>query len=325
MLSQQQISIAHAAAKQCIEIEREAVSQLFDSIQGDFITVIDALYHLKGRVVITGIGKSAIIGQKIVATLNSTGTPALFMHAADAIHGDLGMIRQEDIVWCISKSGETQEIKALIPMIKTLGSKFIGMVSRLDSTLAKQADFILHTPIATEAEPNNLAPTASTTSQVVLGDAVAVALLALRGFSPQDFAMFHPGGALGKQLYLKVSHIYPLHECPQVGLQTPLSEVILEMTSKRLGVTAVLNQADELMGIVTDGDLRRMLQKTIQIQSLTAQDIMSHHPKTIDSDALAVDALQCMRENNISQLLVLNHGQYVGVIHIHDLIKEGII
>lgn len=325
MLDPEQLTIAQASARQCIEIEGNAVMSLLDSLQGDFVSVIDALHHMKGRVVITGIGKSAIIGQKIVATLNSTGTPALFMHAADAIHGDLGMIRREDIVWCISKSGETQEIRSLIPMLKTLGSQFIGMVSNKESTLARQADFVLHTPVPFEAEPNNLAPTASTTAQVALGDAVAVALMALRGFTPSDFALYHPGGTLGKQLYLKVQHIYPLHERPFVKKETPLRDVILEMTGKRLGVTAVLNDAGVLEGIITDGDLRRMLQKTTSIEALTASDIMSRNPKVIESDTSAQTAFQMMRENNISQLLVVHSGEYVGVVHIHDLIKEGIL
>ncbi|MBK9108548.1 MAG: KpsF/GutQ family sugar-phosphate isomerase [Saprospiraceae bacterium] len=325
MLSNNQKTLICNAARSCIEIERNVINQLLNSINDDFINVVGALFHMKGRVVITGIGKSAIIGQKIVATLNSTGTPALFMHAADALHGDLGMIRNDDIVWCISKSGETQEIKALIPLIKTLGSQFIGMVSQRDSTLAKQADFILHTPVSHEAEPNNLAPTASTTAQVVLGDAVAVALLAMRGFSPQDFAMFHPGGSLGKKLYLRVNHIYPLHGKPKVNLNTSLREVIIEMTGQRLGVSAVLDDDQRIVGIITDGDLRRMLQNSTEINGLCAKDIMSPNPKTIDAEALAVDAFRLMRENNITQLLVADKEIYVGVVHIHDLIKEGII
>lgn len=325
MLSEFQQTLIRDAAHSCIEIERNVVNQLLVSLDGDFIRVIDALFHMKGRVVITGIGKSAIIGQKIVATLNSTGTPALFMHAADALHGDLGMIRKEDIVWCISKSGETQEIKALVPLLKTQGSPLIGMVSQRDSTLARQADFILHTPVPYEAEPNNLAPTASTTAQVVMGDAVAVALLALRGFSPEDFAMFHPGGSLGKQLYLRVNHIYPLHGKPTVKLDTSLRDVIIEMTGQRLGVTAVLDHHQKIAGVITDGDLRRMLQNRTEINGLCASDIMSPHPKTIDADALAVDAFRLMRENNISQLLVVSNDDYMGVVHIHDLIKEGII
>ncbi|MBK8954521.1 MAG: KpsF/GutQ family sugar-phosphate isomerase [Saprospiraceae bacterium] len=325
MLTDQQQQLIREAARSCVEIERAVLDQLLLSLDDEFIKVIEALFNMKGRVVITGIGKSAIIGQKIVATLNSTGTPALFMHAADAIHGDLGMVKKEDVVWCISKSGETQEIKVLIPLLKSLGSQFIGMVAHKNSTLGKHADFILHTPVPHEAEPNNLAPTASTTAQVALGDAVAVALLALRGFTPEDFAVLHPGGSLGKQLYLRVSHMIPLHGKPLVEPDTKLKDVILEMTTKRLGVTAVLDSAGKIIGIITDGDLRRMLQKSTDISNICAKDIMSMQPKTIEADALAVDAFRIMRENNISQLLVINNDCYAGVVHIHDLIKEGII
>jgi arabinose-5-phosphate isomerase len=273
--------------------------------------------------VVTGIGKSAIIGQKITATLNSTGTPAIFMHAADAIHGDLGMIQNDDIVLCLSKSGETAEIKVLVPLIKNLGNSIIAIVSNENAYLAQQANFVLHTPIEQEADPNNLAPTASTTAQMVIGDALATALLAVKGFTPSDFAKFHPGGTLGKQMYLRVSDLYPKNELPKVGLDTPLKQIILEISSKRLGMTAVLED-ERLVGIITDGDLRRMLNQEA-ITELKAADIMTRSPKTIEKDALAVNALELMREQSITQLIVVNKENYVGVIHLHDLIREGIV
>ncbi|MBV6473392.1 MAG: Arabinose 5-phosphate isomerase KdsD [Saprospiraceae bacterium] len=313
------------AARRCVEIEQSAVGELLNSLDDDFQRCVEAMYRCTGRVVLTGIGKSALIGQKIAATLNSTGTPALFMHAADAIHGDLGMIRREDIVWCISKSGETEEIKVLIPLIRNFGCMLVGMVSNKASTLAQRADCVLHTPIPQEGDPNNLAPTASTTAQVAMGDAVAVALLALRGFSPQDFAQFHPGGSLGKQLYLRVSHIYPMHGRPLVTSGAGLREIIIEMTGNRLGMTAVADENGHLAGIITDGDLRRMLHRTEGIDLLRASDIMTVDPKTVEADALAVDAFRLMRENNITQVLVVENGAYAGVIHLHDLLREGIL
>ncbi len=313
-------------AQRTLEIEAEALNLLKISINHDFIECVKAIFSSPGRLVITGIGKSAIVAQKIVATLNSTGTPALFMHAADAIHGDLGMIRPADIVLCISKSGETPEIKVLVPLVKNLGNPIIGMVSNPQSFLGKQAKYVLHTPVDQEADPNNLAPTASTTAQMAMGDALATALLALRGFTPEDFAQFHPGGALGKQLYLRVSDIYPNNEKPAVHLEEDLPGTILEMTSRRLGATAVLDDDARLQGIVTDGDLRRMLSKGADFAALKAKDIMNPNPKTILADALAVNALEILRKHSITQLIVVDEtGVYLGFLHLHDLIREGLI
>ncbi len=322
----QQISeLIAKTALSTIEIEARTVAGLRASIDEAFCEVVQLIYRSRGRVVITGIGKSALIAQKIVATLNSTGTPALFMHAADAIHGDLGMIRSEDVIICISKSGNTPEIKVLVPLLKHMGQTLIAMVANRDSWLARQADYILHTPIDQEADPNNLAPTASTTAQVVLGDALATALLALRGFTPQDFAQFHPGGTLGKQLYLRVSDLYPHNERPAVRLDTPLRDAIIEISSRRLGCTAVLDHDERLRGIITDGDLRRMLQRHDRLNELTAADVMTPNPKTIAPDELAVRALNLMRSHSITQLLVAEGDRYLGVVHLHDLIREGLI
>ena len=308
-----------------IKIEHQAITRLTEGIDEEFVSIVELIYKAKGRLVITGIGKSAIIGQKIVATLNSTGTAALFMHAADAIHGDLGMIRDGDILLCISKSGETAEVKALVPLIRQLNAPLIAMVSRKDSFLGKNADFILHTPVDQEADPNNLAPTTSTTLQIVMGDALATALLKAKGFSPRDFAQVHPGGSLGKQLYLKVSDIYPNNEKPAVPADANVRALILEITSKRLGCTVVLGENNSIQGVVTDGDLRRMLEKNEEVSNLTAKDIMSPSPKTLEKDTLAVNALQLMRANSISQLIIVDNGKYEGIVHIHDLLKEGII
>jgi len=309
-----------------LEIEVETLNALKTSINQAFTDCVKAIYTSNGRLVVTGIGKSAIVAQKIAASLNSTGTPALFMHAADAIHGDLGMVRPADLVLCISKSGETPEIKVLVPLVKNLGNALIGMVSNANSYLGKHAEYVLHTPVTQEADPNNLAPTASTTAQMAMGDALATALLALRGFTPKDFAQFHPGGALGKQLYLRVSDIFPSNEKPAVQLDTDLPSTILEMTSKRLGATAVLDEAGKLRGIITDGDLRRMLSRGGDLSQLQAKDIMGAHPKTIREDALAVKALQILRANSITQLIVVDGEQrYRGFIHLHDLIREGLI
>lgn len=313
-------------ALRTLEIEIETLNALKISINHAFSNCIKAIFSSNGRLVVTGIGKSAIVAQKIVASLNSTGTPALFMHAADAIHGDLGMVRPDDLVLCISKSGETPEIKVLVPLVKNLGNTLIGMVSNAESYLGKHAQYVLHTPVSQEADPNNLAPTASTTAQMAMGDAMATALLALRGFTPQDFAQFHPGGALGKQLYLRVSDIFPNNEKPAVTLETDLPSTILEMTSKRLGATAVLDDTGKLQGIITDGDLRRMLSRGGDLNGLRAKDIMSTNPKTIQDDALAVKALQMLRANSITQLIVVDAAHhYQGVIHLHDLIREGLI
>lgn len=320
-----QANLILKTATQTISIECLTLNELQLSLDEKFVKSVQAIIQSKGRVVITGVGKSALIAQKIVATLNSTGTPAIFMHAADAIHGDLGMVRPDDIVLCISKSGETAEVKVLVPLVKNLGNPLIAMVSKKQSFLGRQADFILHTPVAKEADPNNLAPTASTTAQVAMGDALATALLAVKGFTPQDFAQFHPGGALGKQLYLRVSDIYPNNQMPAVQQGDSIQKTILEITSKCLGATAVVTENNILEGIVTDGDLRRMLEKGLNMEDLKAGDIMSTTPKTIPSDSLAVAALQMMRQNSITQLLVVDEGEYKGVIHLHDLIREGLI
>ncbi len=275
--------------------------------------------------VITGIGKSAIIANKIVATLNSTGTPALFMHAADAIHGDLGMIQEDDIVICISKSGNTPEIKVLVPLLKNLGSVLVALVSNTKSYLADQAEYVLNATIEEEACPNNLAPTTSTTAHLAMGDALAVCLLEARGFTPEDFAKYHPGGSLGKQLYLKVEDLLDSQQIPKVKESAGLAEVILEISGKRLGATAVVDEEDNLKGIITDGDLRRMLQKTLDIQSLRASDIMTVNPKTISSDEFAIRALNLMRNHNITQLVAMDGDKIAGFVHIHELMKEGIV
>ena len=312
-------------AKQTLSIEAGSIMELREFIDDTFVEVVRVLNEMKGRLVVSGIGKSAIIGQKIVATLNSTGTPSIFMHAADAIHGDLGMVQQDDIVMIISKSGESPEIKVLITLIKNLGNKLIAMVGNLNATLALGADLVLNTTVSQEACPNNLAPTSSTTAQLAMGDALAVCLMEVKGFSSSDFAKFHPGGSLGKKLYLRVSDLSKLNERPAVNQNSSIKDVIVEITKKRLGLTAVLNDDGILTGVITDGDLRRMLEKGNDINHATAKDIMGIHPKTIEGDALAVDALDRMRKNNITQLIVIEENQYAGVIHLHDLIREGII
>jgi arabinose-5-phosphate isomerase len=305
--------------------ESRAIENLTNFIDDDFESCVREIYSAKGRVVITGIGKSAIIANKIVATLNSTGTPALFMHAADAIHGDLGMIQNDDIVMCISKSGNTPEIKVLVPLLKRRGSKLVALVSNTNSYLAQQADFVLNATIAKEACPHNLAPTTSTAVHMAMGDALAVCLLELRDFSSTDFAEYHPGGSLGKQLYLKVSDIYTHNQLPMVGPEASIKDVILEISSKRLGCTAVVDENKNLLGIITDGDLRRMLQKNLQLETQKASDIMTHKPKTIEKDAFAVKALHLMQENNITQLAVVDEKKIAGFVHLHDLLKEGIV
>ena len=312
-------------ARQTIEIELVAVKSLLNSLDDDFVKTVETIYKSKGRTILTGIGKSAIVAQKIAATLNSTGTPSVFMHAADAIHGDLGIVQPEDVVICLSKSGDTPEIKALVPLLKNFGNALIGMVSNRNSYLGKNATYILHTPIEKEADPNNLAPTASTTAQMVMGDALATSLLALRGFSSSDFAQFHPGGALGKQLYLRVRDIFPQHEAPSVWASDGLKKTIVEMTSKRLGATAVLDDSNNLIGVITDGDLRRLLQRDVDLRVIKAQDMMTANPKFVEDDVLAVEALRIMRELSISQLVVLEKDKYVGMIHLHDLLKEGLV
>jgi arabinose-5-phosphate isomerase len=307
-----------------IRTEAEAISSLAGFIDDSFVRTVELIYRSSGRVIVTGIGKSAVVGQKIVATLNSTGTPAVFMHAADAIHGDLGTIRKEDVVICLSKSGETPEIKVLVPLLKEQGSSLIAIVGSTTSYLARQADHVINATVLQEACPNNLAPTSSTTAQMVMGDAIAVCLLECRGFSAKDFARFHPGGTLGKQLYLKVSDLYPNNPVPRVKTTDNIKKVILEISSKRLGATAVLD-GTKLAGIITDGDLRRMLGKNIGLDKVTAAGIMTKKPKTIEPDTLVVNALHLMRNMNITQLLVVGKGKYLGVIHLHDILKEGII
>ncbi|MDX1753755.1 MAG: KpsF/GutQ family sugar-phosphate isomerase [Salinimicrobium sediminis] len=321
MTSQEKIL---SVARETILTEAKAIAHLEQLLDQNFAEAVQAVYKSKGRVIITGIGKSAVIATKIVATLNSTGTPAVFMHAADAIHGDLGTILTDDVVICISKSGNTPEIKVLVPLIKNFGNTLLAITGSTDSFLGKQADYVLNSYVEKEACPNNLAPTTSTTAQLVIGDALAVCLLELRGFSSQDFAKYHPGGALGKKLYLRVSDIADQNQKPEVTPDTPIPQVIIEISEKMLGVTAVLDK-DEILGIVTDGDIRRMLQKSIDISGLTAKDIMSSNPRTIDSDAMAVDALDVLEENKISQLLAVKEGKYYGVVHLHNLIREGII
>ena len=312
-------------AKNTLSLEANSILALTSYIDNEFETIIELIHHIKGRLVISGIGKSAIIGQKIVATLNSTGTPSIFMHAADAIHGDLGMIQEEDILLLISKSGESPEIKVLTTLIKNLGNPLIAMVGNINSSLAHEANYILNTTVSQEACPNNLAPTSSTTSQLAMGDAMAVCLMDLKGFTANDFAKFHPGGALGKKLYLRVSDLSNMNKKPHVKEGSSLKEVIMEITHKRLGLTAVLNESDALIGVITDGDLRRMLEKGSDFELTLAKDIMSLDPKTIEADAMAIDALAKMKKNNITQLLVIENGTYTGVLHLHDLIKEGLI
>ncbi len=311
-------------ALRTIREEATAISQLVDYVDDNFPACVDLILNSSGRVIVTGIGKSANIASKLVSTLNSTGTPAGFMHAADAIHGDLGMIRNEDVIICLSKSGDTPEIKVLLPLLKLMGNKLIALVGNTDSYLARNADFILNTTVHKEACPNNLAPTASTTAQLVMGDALAVALLECRGFTREDFAKYHPGGALGKRLYLRVADIYTNNEKPEVQVDDDMQTVLLEISSKRLGATAVLKD-QKLVGIITDGDIRRMLHRKTPIESLKASDIMTRDPLAINAEILVSDALDIMRKNNITQILVLDNGEYAGVVHLHDILKEGII
>jgi len=313
-----------SVAKETISIEAKAIANLEELLTQDFADAVQCIYNSKGRVIITGIGKSAIIAGKIVATLNSTGTPAVFMHAADAIHGDLGTILKDDVVICISKSGNTPEIKVLVPLIKNFNNKIIAITGNVDSFLGLQSDFVLNAFVEKEACPNNLAPTTSTTAQLVLGDALAVCLLDLRGFSSIDFAKYHPGGALGKKLYLRVGDITAQNQQPQVSPNTNVKDVIVEISEKMLGVTAVIEN-EKIVGIITDGDIRRMLRNNDSFVHLTAADIMSKNPKTIAPDAMAVDALEMLEENKISVLIAEENGKYAGVVHIHNLIREGIL
>lgn len=311
-------------AKNTLQTEAEGIMQVSTLLNDDFPEIVHQILYLNARVIVTGIGKSAIIGQKIVATFNSTGTPAIFMHAADAIHGDLGMIQKNDLIICISKSGNTPEIKVLTPLLKQGGNKLVGIVGDMNSYLAKQSDWVLDTTVRQEACPLNLAPTTSTTAQLAMGDALAVCLLECRGFSSEDFAKYHPGGSLGKRLYLKVGDLAAQNEKPVVMSSASLKDVIIEITKNRLGAVAVVDE-DILQGIITDGDIRRMLNRNDSISGLTAGDIMTRNPKFINSDELAVNALEVLRSNNITQLLVGSQTKFEGFIHLHDLLKEGII
>lgn len=311
-------------ARETILHEADSVKNLAHFIDDDFEKIVKLIYASNGRVIITGIGKSANIAKKIVATLNSTGTPAIFMHAADAIHGDLGIIQSGDVVICISKSGNTPEIKVLVPLLKYRKNPLIGMVSNTNSFLAQNSHYLLKTTVEKEACPHNLAPTSSTTAQLVMGDALAVSLLEYRGFSQDDFAKYHPGGALGKKLYLTAEKLYKQNEVPKVQINDHIKKIIIEISSKRLGATAVMD-GDQLVGIITDGDLRRMLEQYDQVEDLQAKDIMSRDPKTIGKNELAINAFNLMEDNNITQLIVKENGRYLGMIHLHDILKEGIV
>lgn len=311
-------------AKRSVEEQSLAVKHIASLIDESFAEAVELIFKSNGRVIITGIGKSAIIANKIVATLNSTGTPAIFMHAADAIHGDLGLVQKKDVVICISKSGNTPEIKVLIPLLKRASNPLIAITGNKNSFLAKEADFVFNSYVEKEVCPNNLAPTTSTTAQLVLGDALAISLLHIRNFSSNDFAKYHPGGTLGKKLFLTVKDLVEQNEKPSVELNSNIKEVIVEISEKRLGVSAVVKQ-NKIHGIITDGDLRRMLAKTDNFTNLCAADIMSENPKSIDIDAMAVDAMHLMEKYEISQLLVTQNNKYAGVIHLHDLVKEGIL
>ncbi len=313
-----------AIAKATLEIEAQSITALIQYVNQDFTQAVTEIFKSKGRVIITGVGKSAIIAQKITATFNSTGTPAVFMHAADAVHGDLGIIQQSDIIICISKSGNTPEVKVLIPLLKNAGNKLIAMVGNVDSYLAKEADYIINCTVEKEACPNNLAPTSSTTAQLAMGDALAVCLLECRDFKSEDFAKFHPGGALGKRLYLKAGDLATQNQKPQVKKTDTVRDVLIEISSKRIGAAAVIEN-NTIIGIITDGDIRRMMEKYENINELKASDIMSHQPKTIDADELAVNAINIMQQKNISQIIVTKQNNFFGFIHLHDLLKEGII
>ncbi|MEJ6979294.1 KpsF/GutQ family sugar-phosphate isomerase [Pedobacter sp. P351] len=311
-------------ARKTLQTEVEGLSGLIHRLNNDFPVIITQILGIKGRVIISGVGKSAIIAQKMVATFNSTGTPSIFMHAADAIHGDLGIIQNDDIVICISKSGNTSEIKVLVPFLKQAGNILIGMVGDLNSYLAQQADYVLDTTIEKEACPHNLAPTTSTTAQLAMGDALAVSLLECREFSSKDFAKYHPGGSLGKRLYLKVKDLYTSNNKPQVNGGSSIKEVIIEITKNRLGAVTVVDN-NQITGIITDGDIRRMMEKHNSFETLAAKDIMGKSPRQIESMELAINALELMRSNNITQLIVADKGVYKGIVHLHDLLKEGII
>lgn len=318
------ISIIESAIS-TLQLEAAAILNVAKNINADFEKVVNAILKIEGRVIVTGIGKSAIIAQKIVASLNSTGTPAIFMHAADAIHGDLGMIQKNDVVICLSKSGNTPEIKVLIPLLKLSGNLLVGMVGELNSFLAQHADLILNTAVEREACPHNLAPTTSTTAQLAMGDALVVCLLECRDFNETDFAKYHPGGSLGKKLYLKAGDIARSNEKPCIKPSASVKDVLIEISKNRLGAVVVTNDNDKVLGIITDGDIRRMLENFSNIENLIAEDIMGTNPKNIQHSELAVHALEMLKENNITQLLVLEKDTYFGIIHLHDLLKEGIV
>ena len=307
-----------------LDIEAESISHLKKFINDQFVETVQFLTSIKGRIIVTGIGKSAIIAQKMVATFNSTGSPSIFMHAADAIHGDLGIIQKNDAIICISKSGDTPEIKVLIPLLRNWGNKLIAIVGNTDSYLGKNCDFVLNTFVAKEACPNNLAPTSSSAAHLAIGDALAVCMLDGKGFSSKDFAKYHQGGALGKKLYLKVKDIYPTNAAPKIDINEDIRKVIVEISSNRLGAAAVLDK-NKLVGIITDGDIRRMLLDNKEITGITAKMIMNKKPKVTSKDEMAVDALHTMKQFNISQLIVAEKGKYLGMIHLHDLIREGIL
>jgi arabinose-5-phosphate isomerase len=322
MFSKEQV--LHQAA-QSIQLQSASIAALEAFVNDHFAEAINVIYQCKGRLVISGIGKSAIVAQKIVATMNSTGTAALYMHAADAIHGDLGMIQQDDVVMIISKSGESPEIKLLVPLVKNFGNTVIALCGNAQSYLAINADLFINSTVEKEACPNNLAPTTSTTAQMVMGDALAICLLSLKGFSEKDFARYHPGGNLGKRMYLRVQDLIKLNEVPKVNLGSTIREIIVEISGKRLGATAVLDEQEKIVGIITDGDIRRMLQLHSDVDPLRAKDIYSPNPKSIEETELAVQALELMREKDITQLLVTRLGKYIGMLHLHDLVREGII
>ncbi len=314
-----------SSALRTIALQAASITQLAVFIDESFQRAVQAIADSKGRLVISGIGKSAIVAQKIAATMNSTGTPSLFMHAADAIHGDLGMVQPDDVVMVISKSGNSPEIKVLASLLKNFGNTLIGMVGNMQSNLALQSDIIINTTVEQEACPNNLAPTTSTTAQMVMGDALAVCLMETKGFKSTDFARYHPGGALGKKLYLRVADLLMTHEKPFVFTGASIKETIFEITNKRLGAVAVLDQADQVLGVITDGDIRRMLEKYESFTNLAADDIMTVSPKTIESDELAITALEKMRKYNINQLVTVANGKYTGILHLQDMVREGII
>jgi len=312
-----------SSARKTLTLESEAVAQLINFLDEGFTGTVEALLASSGRVVFTGIGKSANIANKLVATFNSTGTPALFMHAADAIHGDLGIVQPDDIVICISKSGNSPEIKALVPLVKSMNNTLVGLVGNLDSFLAQRADLVVNTTVSKEACPNNLAPTTSTTAQLAMGDAIAICLMEARGFTASDFAKYHPGGALGKKLYVTLGDI--LQEArPSVAPSSPVKDVIIEISAKRLGAAAVIENG-KLLGIITDGDVRRMLERELNFATTTAADIMSVNPKTMDADVLAVEGYYMMESNSITQIIITSQGDYKGIVHLHDILREGIL